>query len=383
MRRRLFLTLGGATLAAPHIVTATRPTRVLIVGAGAAGLTAAHHLTTAGVDAQVVDAAPYWGGRIAKITTLSDIPLDIGAEWIHGAPTLLGEILGQGATDLGIDTFPDSPKTFDVWHNDRLTRIPTPNLDTSPTEHKFHTTTWYDFFDRFIATPLAAHITLNAQVREITHDRRGVTATLGDGSRIDADHILVTTPLSVLQNGAIRFSPALPKSTTEGLQTITFGAGFKLFLRFKTRFYPDAIIAGPLRAYQDESWTENLFYDAALGKPTTDHILGLFSAAPTPLPRARLSDAAMISDVLKELDRMYNGAASQSFLQGVAQNWTKNPYIMGSYAMDSSGDTPLTTLLASRARLHFAGEAMGGEHQSTVHGAAFSAIRAVQTILHG
>ena len=72
-----------------------------MVGAGAAGLSAAYHLTKAGVDVMVLEASNRWGGRIKRLDKFSNVPLDLGAEWIHTHPDVLGKIIGEKDTDLG------------------------------------------------------------------------------------------------------------------------------------------------------------------------------------------------------------------------------------------------------------------------------------------
>lgn len=381
MQRRHVLSLGmvGA-LAAPALIHAQNPKRVIVVGAGAAGLIAARDLRRAGAAVHLLEAAPRWGGRVAKVTELADFPIDSGAEWIHGPPTLLEQIFEMPLPAMGIETIDYRPRTYQHWHQGRLRTLDAARIDYA--EVKFLNSTWYDALDRFIVQSLGGSLHLNAEVREISYGAAGVVARLHDGRAVEGDMALVTVPLSVLQNKGIRFDPPLPQAVNPGLNNITFGGGYKVFLRFSARFYPDLLISGPLAAFIADSWTESTFYDAAFGKASRDHVLGLFSASEAPLPRAKLSDAALIREVLRDLDRIYDGAASGLFLQGHAQNWSKTPFINGSYSMENAGKTPIATLLAPQmGRLFFAGEALGGRDQSTVQGAAFSAQKAVRQML--
>ena len=56
--------------------------RVLVVGAGIAGLTAANALTNAGVDCVVLEARDRIGGRLHTVD-LGGSPVDLGGSWIH------------------------------------------------------------------------------------------------------------------------------------------------------------------------------------------------------------------------------------------------------------------------------------------------------------
>ena len=58
--------------------------RVIVIGAGVAGLSAAYHLKQAGVDAAVLEARDRIGGRVWTDREFADIPVEFGAELIHG-----------------------------------------------------------------------------------------------------------------------------------------------------------------------------------------------------------------------------------------------------------------------------------------------------------
>ena len=57
---------------------------VLVIGAGAAGLMAAHEIALAGRKVCVIEAKEKCGGRIQTFYTAANYPLEAGAEFIHG-----------------------------------------------------------------------------------------------------------------------------------------------------------------------------------------------------------------------------------------------------------------------------------------------------------
>src|SRR5258705_4661012 len=60
---------------------------VLVIGAGVAGLAAAHELSRAGVNVMVLEARDRIGGRIYTLhDESSPLPIELGAEFIHGRP---------------------------------------------------------------------------------------------------------------------------------------------------------------------------------------------------------------------------------------------------------------------------------------------------------
>jgi monoamine oxidase len=83
MNRRTAMTLLPAAFLARRACAQT-PRRVVVIGAGLAGLTAARDLQAAGHDVTVVDARDRIGGRIHTSRLWPDLPMDLGASWIHG-----------------------------------------------------------------------------------------------------------------------------------------------------------------------------------------------------------------------------------------------------------------------------------------------------------
>lgn len=77
-------------------------TDVLVVGAGLAGLAAAHELNTAGASVIVLEARDRVGGRVLNHLLDGGEPVEIGGQWV--GPTQ-DRVLAMAAR-LGIDTFP-------------------------------------------------------------------------------------------------------------------------------------------------------------------------------------------------------------------------------------------------------------------------------------
>ena len=79
--------------------------KILIIGAGATGLMAAHILTKAGKQVVVLEARERLGGRIHTINTQASLmPAELGAEFIHGdLPVTLGLLKEAGISLLSAD----------------------------------------------------------------------------------------------------------------------------------------------------------------------------------------------------------------------------------------------------------------------------------------
>ncbi len=76
--------------------TSRRPTRVVVVGAGIAGLAAARALREQHVDVVVVEARKRVGGRV-----WTEAGVDLGAHWIHGTE---GNPITTFAREKGLQT---------------------------------------------------------------------------------------------------------------------------------------------------------------------------------------------------------------------------------------------------------------------------------------
>jgi monoamine oxidase len=79
--------------------------RVIVVGAGIAGLTVANALTHAGLDCTVLEARDRIGGRLHTVD-LAGVPVDLGGSWLHH-PT--GNRLREFARIAGVPCLPGDP----------------------------------------------------------------------------------------------------------------------------------------------------------------------------------------------------------------------------------------------------------------------------------
>jgi monoamine oxidase len=103
MQRRSWLKLLGLLLAHRSLppAQAARAQRILVIGAGIAGLAAAHELQRAGHAVEVIEARERIGGRIHTSTLWQDAPMDLGASWIHQVD---GNPLADLAKSIGVPT---------------------------------------------------------------------------------------------------------------------------------------------------------------------------------------------------------------------------------------------------------------------------------------
>ncbi len=355
--------------------------KVIVIGAGAAGLSAGYLLNRLNIDFQIIEAASGFGGRVKRADDFVDFPIDIGAEWIHTSPSILADILDDPSVDASIDFITYNPQTFRTWNNGKLRSHNYARHFYS--EYKFKRTTWYGFFEQHMVPQIADRIVYNQPIVRVDTSADGVVLTSSDNTTYTADKVILTIPIKVLQGDLVAFTPALPQATTNAIDSIFMGDGLKVFIEFRERFYPDILFIGGLLAnLSNDSF---VFYDAAFRKDSNRHVLGLFSINEDAGQYTQLgSDAAIFQKVLADLDEIFDGKASQHYVQHVVQNWSNEPYVQGAYSYTFENDQEDTVAALQEpvlGKLFFAGEALSIDNQATVHGACESGFDAVERAL--
>ena len=444
MNRRKFLkqtsilSIGGLLLPSA-LLSSCRPDslfegpsfqgKVLIIGAGAAGLYAGYILKSKGIDFQILEAAPNYGGRTGKITGFANFPIDTGAQWMHGKNSIVSDLVEQSDTQITLD---DSNEKY--WFNNQIVSSLPRDINaiflddyTAPDvsfaefavqkgfgneykdivefiagdsgaaashisaywkikeeeywssgeeDFKFQET-YFDLIEKQIAIHVQDQIQLNTAVKQIDYSGPIIQVTDSNNNVYTADKVIITVPITILKSADIEFVPALPTEKTTAFSKIGMDAGMKVFLKFNTKFFDENIYGGSICAsYSDDS----------IGKVQDDNILLAFIMGQQAEYLTSLgSDAAITNALLQELDTMYNGQATGSFVASHVQNWTTHPFVRGAYSYSTvgMGDARKVARETVAKKLYFAGEAMNtnGHHQ-TVHGAIETGYREVINLLN-
>ncbi len=354
--------------------------KVLIIGAGAAGLTAGHVLNQQGIDFEIIEASSVYGGRIKEIEGFADFPIDLGGEWIHTKASILSDLLNDNTVTDKIEIINYSPETLHVWNNGKLKKR---NIFTHfYGELKFKNTTWFSFFDRYIVPGISDKIRLNSPVQSIDYSSDIITVTDTSNTTYTGDRVILTVPLTILKQGSISFTPPLPAAKITALGDVDMPDGIKVFMEFSERFYPDLLYDGGLSAILSATDGEKIFYDAAFGKGSSKNILGLFAVGkPSSVYANIATDQELIAYILEELDNMFGENVSRHYVKHVTQNWSKEPFIGGSYSHYQNEGAISTLAQSIDNKLFFAGEAYHTEETATVHGAGLTAYNVVEELL--
>lgn len=443
MERRKFIKqsalLGAGTVILPGFLAASCKKdpvlpessftgKVIIIGAGAAGLYAGYTLNRGGYDFQILEAASRIGGRMGKDANFCDHSIDLGAQWLHGNKGMAADLVdihnakvtrdksdmyywfnGSLTEDLPSDPtriFGDSGApdvsflqyahdsgfgaeydmivqaasgSYGADANDisaKWSAVEEEEWSSGGKDYKFEKTYW-DLLNDNIAAPISDKISLNTVVTSIDYSGSEIVITDSNSNTYTADKVIITVPLTILQDGDITFTPALDASKTDAFNKMAMGPGMKVFLKFSERFYKDNTVGGTTcAAYADDK----------VGKTGSDNILLAFVMGQQAQDLTDLgSDQAIVDALVAELDSIYDGKASASIQDSMVINYTSMPYIRGAYSYATIGtgaEARTTAATQVDNKLYFAGEAMNlnGHHQ-TVHGALETGYEQVLAIL--
>lgn len=357
--------------------------KVIIVGAGAAGLAAAKVLEQNNIDYKILEASDRYGGRLKKNTTLADFPIDIGAEWIHSAPIVLNKLKGKAGDQIEEELIPyhlEETYSWDGQQYEKVSQAQNDFLYNFMPESKFKNSTWYDFVNENIAKEVKHKIQFNSPVTAINYSEEKVQVKTKDGEIHSADKVLVTVSIGVLKSNHITFTPDLSKERKEAINNIIFYPGFKLAMKFNGKFYPDAI-----------NWTvdsgEKVFYDIAFKKEAESNILGFLATGGSVEAYYKLeSEEAIVQSILAELDKIYNGKASETYTgEYILENWGQHQFTMGTWTQAFQEKKSKLKILNQPLdkKVYFAGEINDTYQQMGVPGAILSGYHSIDKLLTG
>jgi monoamine oxidase len=353
--------------------------KVLIIGAGPAGMSAGYLLAQHGIDFQILEASANHGGRIRTNTSFANFPIPLGAEWVHVNTNIFSEIVNDSSVNVDIET-----TMYDTVNDvaiDSATGMQVSFEEAGFTiDSKFINSSWLDFFQTYLYPSIQSKIVYNSPVSSIDYSADQAVVTTSEGQNYSADRVVVAVPVKILQNEVIDFVPSLPSAKQQAIANVTVWSGFKAFFEFDSKFWPTIVGYDIMPA----SIGQKMYYDASYGQTTNQNILGLFSTgAPAETYIGITNDDDFRDYVLNELDALFNNQATPNYVKHIRQNWNAEPFARAAYVSAYEDASLVNTLGQSvDGKVYFAGDAYTtGEDWSSVHAAARSAIRAVNEIL--
>ena len=433
--RRDWLAASAALALAPLFGTRARAAPlprdadIVVIGAGAAGISAARRVMAAGRRVIVLEASGQIGGRCATDASGFEAPFDRGARWLH---TPDSNALIKLARPAGIDVAPSPPS--------QKVRIGRRNARAGETEDLLATLVrasraideaarksdvscaaalpkdlgdWggtIDFILGGYATgkdlrDLSALDQFRAQDRAIdVATRQGLGALmvkLGDGvpvalstpatrvswsgrdigvetpaGRIAARGVILTVSSNVLASGAIKFTPELPKRQLDAAAKLSLGSYDRIALQ---------LAGNPLGLGRDELLIEQssdartgaLFANIGGSSLCTVDVAGAFGRG-----LAAQGEPAMIAFAVEWLTKLFGSDIAKAVKKSAATNWNVSPFIQG--AMSGAvpgGQGSRRVLTEPMGNLFIAGEATHETLWGTVDGAWESGERAAVAAL--
>lgn len=273
---------------------------IIIIGSGASGLMAASTLLKGNHTVILLEARNRTGGRIHTLQSPFSIPVETGAEFIHGDQPITRSLIEASASeavlltgnhyrlkngkvlqgdllenewrlimerlhaledDTTIDEFLDQyfkeeqykslcnevrrfAEGFDLADTSRASAFALrEEWQESDDEHQYHIKGGYQRIIEYLEEEvkrLGGKFMLSTIVQEIQWSTGKVKVLTADGKSLHAEKVIVTVPLGVLKKKMIRFTPSLPKHE-QAFEQMGFGSVIKFLVEFDATFWKDHI----------------------------------------------------------------------------------------------------------------------------------------------
>lgn len=416
-----------------------------MVGAGLAGLAAARALTDAGVETLVLEARDRIGGRAWTSRLWPDLPMDMGASWIHGVRdnpiSAIADTIGAARVATSYDSFlvlgPDGEK-IDISDAARQTEalVDAARAAVDDLEADMSLMAAVTAHPGWAKTDTATRRLIRQQINgTIEHEYGGAWNEIS-AWHFDEDEGFGGTdaivpagfdqiPHHLAQGLDIRLAQRVTALAPDGVGvSVTLDDGARLSADHVVLAVPlgvlraeEIALAAPLvparqaaidtlrmgllnkcwLRFDRVAWPGDVDWIGwvgpedghfaewiSLAKPTGAPVLCAFHAGDQAREREGLSDAAMQADAHVALQAMF-GTRFPAPIASQTTRWAKDPFSLGAYSFNAVGVTPATRKALAGddwdGRLLFAGEATSAKYFGTTHGAVLSGRAAAKLIL--
>ena len=400
---------------------------VAIIGAGAAGLGAAHALKNARVSFVVIEARDRAGGRGHTVMASPEVTFDVGCGWLHSADQNAFVGIAE-KLNFEIDktlppwrdravgkAFPQAERADFIRSLDdffqRVHAAAKSGVDGPASRYLEPGNRWNPMIDaistyingcetdrvsildfdayedtglnwrvrRGYGALMAAYgaplpIAFNCAVTLIDHSTKRLRIETSKGT-LTADRVIVTVPTDLIADEAIRFHPAL-SDKVDAAAHLPLGLADKVMLALdEAEALPKEgnLRGAPMRTEM------GTFHLRPFGQPCIEGFFGGRHARALEDAGDGAIAAASIDEIVSFL-----GSDIRRKLKPLKESrWARDPFARGSYSHALPGHAGKRAVLAAPVdnRLFFAGEATSPNFFSTAHGAHDSGERAAAEVL--
>jgi monoamine oxidase len=417
--------------------------KILIIGAGVAGLMAGRLLAKHGYEVMILEARERIGGRIFTERRNFSFPIERGAEFIHGDQPLTKEL----ASDAGCKLIRMKGRWYEVnqgkkeradlfegqW-NEMLAKLDELEEDTdiaSFLDRYFRADSYdelrkgvrkfvegYDAADthrvssfalrkewsetskaeqyrigggygqlinflekEFLGTGGKIHV--SCEVNTIKWSKEDVSVQVRSGEIFGAEKVILTVPLGVLQNDGIHFVPGLPFNK-EIFKSLGYGGVIKFAFEFTESFWQEKVMS----RYKDVAF---ILSDAEVPtwwsqSPHEVPILVGWWGGPSTFNGDHRREV-LYGKAVSSLEYILKCPASvveRDTVRCLLSDWVTDPYSLGAYGYATVNSTAKINTLAESVEsvIFFAGEAIyEGDAMGTVEAALVSAKEVCDRVL--
>ena len=400
---------------------------VAIIGAGAAGLGAAHALKGSGLSTIVLEARDRVGGRGYTIQPSPDVIFDLGCGWLHSAdknafvgiaeqlkfdidrtippwrervldkgfpPTLRADFLlaleefyaraeqaAKSGRDAPADTCLEPGNRWNPMIHAISTYVNGCELDQmslldmeayQDTGMNWRVRRGYGALMAAYGVPLP--VMFDCQVTMIDHSGRELRIETSLGT-LSASKTIITVPTNLIADESIRFVPALPQKV-EAAAGLPLGLDNKVMLALDEP--GDLPKDGGLRGVTMRT-EMGAFHLRPFGQPCIEGFYGGRFARTL----EEAGEGALAAQAIDEVVALLGNDHRKKLRPLAESRWGHDPFARGAYSHALPGHAGKRAVLAAPVdgRLFFAGEATSSNFFSTAHGAHDSGQRAAREVM--
>jgi monoamine oxidase len=434
--RRDFLSAAAALAAAPVLggraqaAPLPREADIVVIGAGAAGISAARRIQAANRKVIVLEATGQIGGRCLTDTTTFDAPFDRGARWTHNPDTnpmirlarsagldIVPAPLGQkirigrrnaraGEVEELLATLVRANRAIDDSSRGRVdvscaSALPKDLGDWAGTIEFLlgANATGKDLKDLSAIDKIRAQdrsaalacrqglgtliaklgdglpVSLSTPATRISWSGRDVTVETAAG-KVAARAAIITASSNVLTSGMIKFAPDLPRRTLDAASKVSLGSYDHIVL---------ALPGNPLGLSRDDVVIEQS-KDARtallVANMAASSLCGIDIAGGFGRDLSAQGEAAMVAFAVEWLSKLFGSEVAKAVKKTSATRWNAAPFALGAMSAASpGGQMSRKILMEPVGSLFLAGEAAHETLWGTVDGAWESGERAAEAAL--